>query len=82
MLGAACCMPYYVRCMPHAAGVPQAAQQIPRLLVVSAFGQSAVKQSILTFMEQWEEAERSLSDDDVKLIVFLQPFVATRRNAT
>jgi hypothetical protein len=70
--------------MPHAAGVPQAAQQIPRLLVVSAFGQSAVKQSILTFMEQWEEAERSLSDDDVKQIVFLQPFVAvaTRRNAT
>jgi hypothetical protein len=40
-------------------------------LVVSAFGQSAVKQSILAFMEQWEEAERSLSDDDVKLIVFL-----------
>jgi hypothetical protein len=40
-------------------------------LVVSAFGQSAVKQSILAFMEQWEEAVRSLSDDDVKLIVFL-----------
>jgi hypothetical protein len=40
-------------------------------LVVSAFGQSAVKQSILALMEQWEEAERSLSDDDVKLIVVL-----------
>ncbi len=40
-------------------------------LVVSAFGQSAVKQSILAFMEQWEEAVRSLSDDDVKLIVVL-----------
>jgi hypothetical protein len=34
-------------------------------LVVSAFGQSAVKQSILALMEQWEEAVRSLSDDDV-----------------
>ena len=53
-------------------------------LVVSAFGQSAVKQSILALMEQWEEAERWLSDDDVKLIVVLQPFVAvaTLRNAT
>ncbi len=40
-------------------------------LAVSAFGQSAVKQSIVAFMEQWEEAERSLfdDDDDVKLIV-------------
>ena len=45
-------------------------------LVVSAFGQSAVKQSILAFMEQWGEAERSLSDDDVKLIVVLYSFVA------
>jgi hypothetical protein len=53
-------------------------------LVVSVFVQSAVTQSILAFMEQWEEAERSLSDDDVKLIVVLQPFVAvaTLRNAT
>jgi hypothetical protein len=40
-------------------------------LVVSAFGQSALKQSFLVVIEQWEEAERSLFDDDVKLIVVL-----------
>jgi hypothetical protein len=46
----------------------QAAERIPRLLLVAAFAGNESVYKMRSFMESWITAEEMLSDEDVKII--------------
>jgi hypothetical protein len=49
----------------------EAADSIPRLILVAAFGQPEIVRSMQSFMQQWEQAEHSLTGDSADMIEYL-----------
>jgi hypothetical protein len=46
----------------------RAATQMPRLLLVAAFGQQEVADNLKYFMDQLQQAEETLTTEDVKIV--------------
>jgi hypothetical protein len=46
----------------------QAAERMPRLLLVAAFAESEAVNNMRSFMDSWRKAEEMLSDEDVKVL--------------
>ena len=45
-----------------------AAAQMPKMILEAAFGEEHVATSMRAFFAQWEQAEETLSDDDVRIL--------------
>jgi hypothetical protein len=46
----------------------QAAQRMPRLILMSAFGEAELAQNMVYFLEHLEQAERLLTEKDLRLL--------------
>jgi hypothetical protein len=45
-----------------------AADQMPKMILDAAFGEEHVASAMGAFFAQWEQAEETLSDDDVRIL--------------
>ena len=46
----------------------QAAEQMPKMFVLAAFGGADIKQSIQTFFSLWEKYEAQFTEADLKIV--------------
>ena len=49
-----------------------AAEQMPRLILEAAFGDSAVARHMQSFMKEWEEAETSVKGEDLRMLQHIE----------